>query len=654
MAAAGGASAKKRKRPLLLTEWQLLYTYSSFYQGRVRNLDRLAHALVSWGVAECAITSEGSTFWNNDDPGIRMPHSDRRARAVGADQLRARHSIDRRRMRLEMPSECPPYALQAMYEWLWSCQSRGLQLGDSAILPPHVTAHLGPVTFYSDLKSHPSITAYPTVKVYATGIVVVSFRTFSPEKPTSIKQFVDKHLQAPFHGFESMAIPPGVAAWWMLATSEEGELSLRHRVALLRAHRRIERMLASQSKPIVMGDFGFRQVEVSQARQAIAEEIFEGNMEAIEAEVLQAMRDAALQTTSDLASTGAARSAGSHRAELRRSMRQAAEAEADRLLQELEPVIASAVSGQGETMHGLALLIMCVVGLVESNGSVAPPVSARKAFSSWSRRNPLGGHWTGRTHSVFFRFSKQATNRTGNEARYSADWHAVLNKTIDPAVLSSLPPLPTSSRRIDDFGIYQDATGTLWVHSRASRSLMRSQEGNRNREKLIHEHLVTIDLNEYGYALHRKVAAALEDPDPTALLVAQSELATFDLQAIGPARYQELSDRLAQGREAYGLPRLTAAVSEALRSRHEMVANSQSMASHRWMMFVVLATCALALPGFVEAVAKPVWEAIDLPRPERPALYDLMLVSLTALLFLTVLWAGYRWSQRALGYKRIF
>lgn len=80
----------------MLREWQLWHTFASYFVEALPPLETVAENLVRWGVAECAVTSEGSAWWSNDDPTMPPSRTDRRQKPVGQGKVKIEPTYDQR------------------------------------------------------------------------------------------------------------------------------------------------------------------------------------------------------------------------------------------------------------------------------------------------------------------------------------------------------------------------------------------------------------------------------------------------------------------------------------------------------------------------------------------------------------------------------
>src|SRR6266850_909334 len=101
---------------LILREWQIWHSFSSFLVGPVPKLDALARNLVTQGLAECAFVSGGRAFWNRDDPLRRPSVAGRRASPIGDGRVQVDLHTDFRRAKITIPPGTTPYSFEGLYQ----------------------------------------------------------------------------------------------------------------------------------------------------------------------------------------------------------------------------------------------------------------------------------------------------------------------------------------------------------------------------------------------------------------------------------------------------------------------------------------------------------------------------------------------------------
>ena len=130
------------------------------------NLDLLetARRLVAWGVSECAMLRDGTTYWRSGDT---VGH--------GSTQIQIDSPSGRSTFRLHFDGCKPPegFALEAWGQASYFLISENKVLGDDTALPaPYLRAYLGKCRVVSGSGASASqLNLYPTLIVYESGVL---------------------------------------------------------------------------------------------------------------------------------------------------------------------------------------------------------------------------------------------------------------------------------------------------------------------------------------------------------------------------------------------------------------------------------------------------------------------------------------------------
>lgn len=696
---------------LVLREWQLWHTYTSAYVQPIPHLESVARNLVRWGVADCAIASEGVAFWCNGrsdlDAGIdgsaettfRPRRADER-KAVNRGEVKLEPAHDWASARVVFPSGVSSWAMEIMGSWAQTRLAERRLFGDSPLPPAYVWAQLGACSLIADGPRRHQLIVYPALKLFATGVVIVQFRMMSPARSVYVDEYVRHYLNASLREFRWVAVPPGIAAWAPMAVPEEGifrRFRLPHTAFLQWYH---QRQVRRRSFTAHLGDFAFEQTLLGEAKQqaAVGQALKEAEpelerlvrdatlaaaaaqgihltddfrIESIDQDVQSAMLDEPDSSSGDDVDPAISEREGVDLPDLCR--RRSAETQSERVAVDWERLeqdarrvsliaakragralakqaIASPAAG-ADTFSSVALTIMRVVGYVAVGRVRHPRRGVALAVIGPGVPNELINHWAGRPHTHLFRFANQTHSARENEVRFKGDLAGILART--PPGMSEAPPLPLppSSRLFDDMGAYLSIGGTLWIHTRRSLGYSVDDPGRLNRGYHIHDNQVKVELLEYGYALHRRIAdRALRAPLNSAqaieaMIQAQADLAEFEWALQDTGSFGEVRDLLEHGWSQYGVPKIRERVKSAIESRRELASFRRGRTMSRWMSFVALVAGILAVPPLADGVLRPAWSVMQLPRPAGSDGFTLLLVG-TAVLFLGMaLLAGYRWSR---------
>jgi hypothetical protein len=129
---------------MILTEWEIWYTYSTYLTGGVEDLTSAAKALVESGLAYCAMHRDGETYWKSN-AGVRC----------GLTEIEPNEKGNSATVRLKpFGSPEPDFASFSMEAWFQSAWLRYAEIrlfGEDFSAPaPYVRAFLGQCELIND------------------------------------------------------------------------------------------------------------------------------------------------------------------------------------------------------------------------------------------------------------------------------------------------------------------------------------------------------------------------------------------------------------------------------------------------------------------------------------------------------------------------
>ena len=184
---------------MILFDWEVWHTYSLSFCGRLPPLKTVARRIVDSNLATAAICSDGTCF-------VRSGYG------VDEERVELGVSPDLTRARFSIPETATAFAREAIIQAQMMRHSEIRVFGNSEFLAnEYVRFPMGEVRLFESTQSNP-FGIFPVVKLYSTGAILVSFRIFSPDHPTSVEDFVSRILRTPaFKRFEIVYVPAAVA-----------------------------------------------------------------------------------------------------------------------------------------------------------------------------------------------------------------------------------------------------------------------------------------------------------------------------------------------------------------------------------------------------------------------------------------------------------
>lgn len=194
------------KSKLLLEEWEIWHTFSTYITANQINLDLVAEKLVTLDLADCVILSSGSTICRTKESIARV----KTELQLSGDGNSASINFSSDKYKLE---DLTPYSLETwtIGSYFLFCESK-LQLRDSVFPSSHLRAFLKPVILGKQTESTIYRTQlYPVVILYQTGVLTIEFRMFSPSNPVDLNDFIRDYVELHEINYDLAIVTPPIA-----------------------------------------------------------------------------------------------------------------------------------------------------------------------------------------------------------------------------------------------------------------------------------------------------------------------------------------------------------------------------------------------------------------------------------------------------------
>ena len=246
---------------MVLNEWQLWHTYSTFFTVEVQDLEAAGRALVESGIAVCALHRDGKTFWESNN-----------LICEGRTSIRMSSNSDKASISLAPNDAKMSLNAFAKASWLQACSLRFneiRQFGDDENLPPeaYTRAFLGRCDL--DLGEEGLFYIYPNLKLYASGVVLIEFQMLSPETGCKTEDFIKDYLDLPRKAIKQISVPPAIARLAPTAYLYSKRISsLRARVALLILEKSHLKAVNQKTSSCEEGEFNFELAPLTNEEEA--------------------------------------------------------------------------------------------------------------------------------------------------------------------------------------------------------------------------------------------------------------------------------------------------------------------------------------------------------------------------------------------------
>lgn len=251
----------REKRSLTLREWEVWHTYSTFFEEAIPNLEEGARRLVDTGVALAAVHRDGTALWRSADGTVKSSQVEIRTEDRGST---AKISF------WPLPKEPPKSFILEALGWAAHLRFEELRLfGDYPWLRNYVRLFLGRCDFRGE---DGSFSCYPVIRLYETGIILVSLRVIGPNRPVHVAEMIERFLNLHISRFTLLQIPPGLAKMVSRAELQRSResWSIRRRARLIRLHRLLDQSFVQNSYISEDTDFDFELVPINRGKDSAA------------------------------------------------------------------------------------------------------------------------------------------------------------------------------------------------------------------------------------------------------------------------------------------------------------------------------------------------------------------------------------------------
>jgi hypothetical protein len=233
-----------------LYEWEIWHTYTSYVEVGEVDLVYLAEHLVESGMAHLALHRDGLTVWKVKE-GVGKGHT---TFSLAPDGHHAEFKV-------EPQGDAPKMADFAAEAWWQACYFRFGELrlfGTEMPLPhPYIRLFPGQCNLARDDQNE-VVRLYPSIVIFESGIVIIEFRTISPDREISLSDFITGAVNLFQEPFDSIHVPPALSSLASRAWYHSGrKWKFHQRAALLLLERDHDLAIAQRTLTEDEGEFVF-------------------------------------------------------------------------------------------------------------------------------------------------------------------------------------------------------------------------------------------------------------------------------------------------------------------------------------------------------------------------------------------------------------
>ncbi|MBE9140516.1 hypothetical protein IQ254_25510 [Nodosilinea sp. LEGE 07088] len=230
-------------------KWEIWYTFSTYFESRVDDLESVARTLVELEISDCVVLSNGQTFCRVDEEVV----SGETILKISGDLKQASARFD-----TNSELELTGYARET---WLIGVQflfAEARQISPGMELPtPHLRAFLKPIVLIKEEEKISRV--YPVIILYKSGILIIEFRLIGPNEPVPLDDFISEYVNIQQCDYNFAFVPPMLSALASEAyyTFSFPPSSIIERLKFLRAKEKQKNALRELTQTIRIGDFDF-------------------------------------------------------------------------------------------------------------------------------------------------------------------------------------------------------------------------------------------------------------------------------------------------------------------------------------------------------------------------------------------------------------
>ena len=244
---------------MIVREWEIWHTYATYVHVAKIDLDEVARRLVDGRIALFAMLQDGRTYWASARSVCRGQTTLEQDDRAGTCRFSIEHDED---------EKLRGFAKEAWFQAARFRYAEDRVFGaDNSLPSPYVRAFLGQCRLVSSTKEQYRVHLYPTLIIYESGVLVLEFRSISPEYPAPLDEFISDAVNLFQVPFQKVEASPGLVN---LATQAYEHFtrgrSILSRVGLVWLQRRHEARVQELTRRRRSGPFQFELAPMSSTR----------------------------------------------------------------------------------------------------------------------------------------------------------------------------------------------------------------------------------------------------------------------------------------------------------------------------------------------------------------------------------------------------
>lgn len=181
---------------MLLKEWEIWKTYSTYFIDPINDLHTVARNLVDARLLRYSLLDDGSYYWQEGNV-VLSGKAD-----VYLEPNLSEASIQ---LNKKLPDD---FAFETIMESLYFRFAELKQFGQNKTSSTgYIRGHIGECRFVTDKHTY---CVYPSIKLYGTGVMLVELRIIHPKALVNTKEFIEEFLSLYKFKFRNIFVPPSL------------------------------------------------------------------------------------------------------------------------------------------------------------------------------------------------------------------------------------------------------------------------------------------------------------------------------------------------------------------------------------------------------------------------------------------------------------
>lgn len=239
-------------------EWEIWFDYYSYYKSHSIDLDLSADLIINSGVSSCVMHSNGKTYIKTKNGIVNGMTTIE----MSSDSKNAKIGLD---LDDDIELDLGSFAAECWYQAAYLRFNELRIMGQNVSVPSeYIRFFLGEIDLRTE-DGQREINCYPIVKLYETGVILVEFRTLSPNRDIELADFINDYVNLSHYPFEKVLVCPQLSKYATRAYyhGKRPKVPLKTRIVLNYMFSKNDEVIDSLSELVKGEDYEFQMAPLS-------------------------------------------------------------------------------------------------------------------------------------------------------------------------------------------------------------------------------------------------------------------------------------------------------------------------------------------------------------------------------------------------------